>query len=721
MSKGFSLLLMLAASFTVVSPALAQSPSFVTSYTLSNGNTRTLQDGATITFPSVDVNAVTTATIDIANQGTGPGSVTGISVTGTGFLLSNSTFLPATVGPNQVLRFGIVFAPAQIGSFTGTFRIELQGGAVSGKLAASTPPPVLSLSYIDPDTTSVLPLPNDTLLQFPNTLVGSNSVITLLVANSGTGTGSVSSISLGSGTSGFQLLSLPPLPVSVPPAQQLRFGIRFTPQQKQTATDTLRLAFSGQTISINLQAVGIQPQYTYQWSSGAGDTPILPAGTLPIADTVVGQTSNIVISVSNTGTADGVIPNVAVTGQGLSLSNLPVLPFTLRPKGSQQFTLSFAPTQPGSISGRLTIGSDTFTITSSGIGSRLIFTYSSGSAAVPVADAGVVLFPPLAVGSTGTLNFSIQNTGTSAATISNVSLAAQSTVFALPGLPALPVNLAPGATISFPISFVPNTTGSLTTTLRVNTNSFTLSGSGTQPAALPAYTFQGPSGNQQPAQQPSIGLSLASPYPAALQGTLKLGFVSAVFTDDSAIQFATGGRTVSFTIPANSTQALFASNATTVPLQTGTTAGNIVITPSFSMQVGFDVTPASPNVLTLTIPRSAPLLTNASISAQTLTSFTVALSGYSTTRALRQLDIVVTPKPGQNFSSTHLTIDVSSSSAAWFQSATSQGFGGSFLVAIPFVLSNGSTTTDLVRLLQSLSITATNETGVSNAISVAIP
>jgi len=66
-------------------------------------------------------------------------------------------------------------------------------------------------------------------------------------------------------------------------------------------------------------------------------------------------------------------------------------------------------------------------------------------------------------------------------------------------------------------------------------------------------------------------------------------------------------------------------------------------------------------------------------------------------------------------------VDVTTAASAWFQSATSQGFGGSFLVAIPFTLQNGSTTTDLVHLLQSLSITATNDVGASSSISVAIP
>src|SRR5262249_6521222 len=157
-----------------------------------------------------------------------------------------------------------------------------------------------------------------------------------------------------------------------------------------------------------------------------------------------------------------------------------------------------------------------------------------------VSDTGVVLFPPQAVGGATTVNFSVQNNGTSTATISNISLAAASNIFTLVHLPALPVNVDPGASMNFDISFLPNTPGRLTATLRVNATTFTLPGNGTPPASLPAYRFQAPSGNQQPGQQPSVGVTLASSYPLPLQGTLKLTFVSSVFTDDPSIQFATG-------------------------------------------------------------------------------------------------------------------------------------------------------------------------------------
>jgi hypothetical protein len=517
------------------------------------------------------------------------------------------------------------------------------------------------------------------------------------------------------------LLGLPTFPASVPPSQQVRFGIRFNPQQQQSVSAVLLLNLNnGQTLTINLQARGTGPQFAYEWANEGGSIPMAPGGAVSLPDTAVGETSSVTITVLNSGSGDGQIPAFSVTGQGLSLTDLPAIPLTLGPHASRLFTLNFAPSQPGAVNGRLTIGNDTFTVRATGIGSRLTYTYTSAASVVPVADGGVVIFPPIAVGDRRDMEFTIQNTGTSAATISSINLAASSVVFTLEQLPGLPFNLDPGASIAFPMGFTPNNTGSLTASLRVNSSSFTLSGSGTQPAALPPYELQAPAGNQQPAQQPSIGLALESPYPLALRGTLTLTFVSSVFADDPAVQFASGGRSVNFTIPANSTQALFNGGVTTMAVQTGTTAGNIVITPSFAMQGGFNMTPATPDSLTLTIARSAPQLLSASITSQTLNSFTLVLSGFSTTRTVHQLDIQITPRQGEDFSTTRLTLDVSSASSGWFQSTASQPFGGAFIVAIPFALQNGSSTDDLVRRLQSLSVTAANEIGVSNGVSVPI-
>src|SRR5438132_7449027 len=174
----------IALTFACAHPALGQSANFVISYVLADGNVRSFSDGTQIVFPSVDVNATTTATVNVTNQGAAAGTVTGIFVAGTGFQLANSTLLPASIPAGQTLRFGIAFAPTRTGTFTGTVRIDADR-SYSGTLAGATPPASFSLSYVDPDTNNIIQLPNGSTLQFPNTLAGSTSTITVLAVNTG--------------------------------------------------------------------------------------------------------------------------------------------------------------------------------------------------------------------------------------------------------------------------------------------------------------------------------------------------------------------------------------------------------------------------------------------------------------------------------------------------------------------------------------------------------
>jgi hypothetical protein len=577
----------------------------------------------------------------------------------------------------------------------------------------------LSVMYVDPITGNVIPVSNNGTIPFPNTVVNTNVTVAVEINNNGTGTGMFNSAGISPSSSGFQLVGLPAFPLSIGPSLQTSFGIKFSPTQAQAYSGTLTLNLNGQTTTINLTGTGAQTQFSYTWTAAGTTTSVTPGGTIVVPATAVGQTTSVTISVTNTFATSGQITSLGVTaGQGLSFSNVPALPLTLAPNAPQPLTLNFAPTQPGAVTAQLTIGNDSFTVTATGLGSQLSYSYTSGTSTVSVSPGGLVIFPPLAVGSSESLTFSIQNTGTAAATISSIDLPAPSTPFSLSQVSSLPINLAAGGTTTFTISFSPSNTGDVTATLEINGGGFTLSGNGTEPAALPSYQFQGASGNQAPDQQPSIGLTLASAYSLPLQGTLTLTFVPAAFADDSTIQFASGGLTVNFTIPANSTQALFSGGATTVGLQTGTTAGSIVITPAFSLQNGFNVTPSSPPVLTLTILSAAPQLLSANVSDQTTNGFTLIVSGYSTDRVLQQFQVQFTPVQGQTLSASQVTINVSSIAEQWFQSTVSDNYGGSFLVAIPFTLSSGNSSANLIQLVQSLSVTATNDIGTSSALSV---
>jgi hypothetical protein len=116
------------------------------------------------------------------------------------------------------------------------------------------------------------------------------------------------------------------------------------------------------------------------------------------------------------------------------------------------------------------------------------------------------------------------------------------------------------------------------------------------------------------------------------------------------------------------------------------------------------------------------VLLTAALGTRTLTSFSILVSGFSTTRFLDHLTFQFKPASGVSIGSGSATIDISAAARVWFQSSASQNLGGQFSIEIPFTLGNGSTsTTDLTKSLSGVSVTATNETGASNALTVVIP
>ncbi len=201
------------------------------------------------------------------------------------------------------------------------------------------------------------------------------------------------------------------------------------------------------------------------------------------------------------------------------------------------------------------------------------------------------------------------------------------------------MSIAPNKTITFTVAFAPNATGAATALLKIDTQSFTLSGSGNPPPALPDYRFDGASGPQEALQQPGVGLLLSSAYPIPLTGTLTMTFNSDVAVTDPAVQFATGGKAVNFTIPANSTRPIFSNSAQQIKLQTGSVAGAIALTPSFVTDGGINLTPSNPVGLNLTVAQSAPKLLSVRVSAKTTTGFTLLVTGYATGRYVTQIDL----------------------------------------------------------------------------------
>lgn len=631
-----------------------------------------------------------------------------------GSVLLTIQFLPTTASPSsaQLNLLYVETVPSTVSGGSPTtnansISLSLQGTA-----------PTFVLSYVLQSNQNTVALQPGGNLVFPPTPINTTAQAAFDMTNTGTGAGTITGISITG--SAFSLTNLPLFPQTVTSGLTLQVQILYKPTAVQSDTGQLQVTFAaGSPVTINLQGSGTSPSLTYQVLSTGSTTTIAPGGTVPIPNTNVGQTSSVVIRILNTGNASGTVSSINLSGQGYSVANAPALPQTLSPNGSITFTLNFSPTQPGTIQGSLFINSDTLLLSGIGLGPLLTFSYVSGGTTITLGSTPSVVFSPVMISQSAQISFDVKNTGTLTATIANIGIGQTGSPYSLTGLPALPLSLAPNADVSFTITFKPTAVGFSNGTLLLDTTTVNLVGSGTQPPTLPAYTIGGASGTVAAGSQPNISLTLASGYPVNLSGVLTIA-VSGSLPADPAVVFATGGLTVPFTIPANTTSAVFGSQGTQIGLQTGTVAGTITLTPSFATQAGnVDVTPASPTTLQLTVAPAAPTLLAIQLTGETTTGLTIAVTGFTTSRALTTWNVTFTTAAGYKMPTTQFAIDVSQVSTVWFGSTASHAYGGQFTLTIPFTFQGTVPTGQTVlNTIASVSATVSNGVGASNSLTV---
>jgi len=207
-------------------------------------------------------------------------------------------------------------------------------------------------------------------------------------------------------------------------------------------------------------------------------------------------------------------------------------------------------------------------------------------------------------------------------------------------------------------------------------------------------------------EQPVIGLLLNAPYPVALSGTMTLSFTPSGSNgvDDPAVQFATGGRTLTFTVPAGST------TTPQVALQTGTVAGTIDVTLSL-LADGVDVTPAGVSPITLQIKPAVPVITSVTFTNSATGQLTVVINGYSNTRDMSGADFAFTGTGANSLGSATASVTVSSDFTPWYTSTTSDQYGSEFSYSQSFQLSRPDSG------ITGVSVTLTNSIGTSESVS----
>ena len=206
-------------------------------------------------------------------------------------------------------------------------------------------------------------------------------------------------------------------------------------------------------------------------------------------------------------------------------------------------------------------------------------------------------------------------------------------------------------------------------------------------------------------EQLTVTLGLNSPYPTDLLGTLTLTFAPSVKdgVDDPAIQLSTGGRTLSFTVPAGSTK------MPQVALQTGTVAGTITLTLALTTN-GVDVTPAGLSPITLVIAPAAPVITHVTFTNNSEGQITVVISGFSNTRDMSQAEFVFTGSDASHLRSSKVDVSVTGLFTPWYSSTASDQYGSEFTYTQNFQLSRPDAG------VTGVSVTLANSVGTSGSV-----
>ena len=179
--------------------------------------------------------------------------------------------------------------------------------------------------------------------------------------------------------------------------------------------------------------------------------------SVSFGEVAVGTTSKKTVTITNSNPYDWTFTSVTVIGSCFKVSGLS-LPLTLKPGLSTSFTISFAPTTTGTLTGSIALFRNLtklFTISLTGTGVTLTLIPTS------------LKFGNVVVGHTSIFPVVIFNIGTTAVTISSASVSAAA--FKLNDL-SLPLTLKVGQLTSFSVTFAPTTTGTFSGTASLKSN-----------------------------------------------------------------------------------------------------------------------------------------------------------------------------------------------------------------------------------------------------------
>jgi hypothetical protein len=379
-------------------------------------------------------------------------------------------------------------------------------------------------------------------------------------------------------------------------------------------------------------------------------------------------------TVTNTGQSTLTISQITVTGAGYGITGI-TAPVTLAAGDSANFTVQFAPTATGAVSG------------------NVAFITDNGEVDLPLSGTGVeaqdltanptsVSFGGVVIGSAASQTITLKNTGTSNVTVTAGAVSGAG--FSDSGL-TLPLTLTPNQTSTFSVSFAPTVSGAVNGNVALTVTGepeldIPLSGTGMTPATLTA--------NPTSLTFTNILVGQSSTQTETIQNT---GGSSAQITavTASGTGFSVSGITLPVTVGAGQSVTFTVKFA---PQSAGTFNGNVTVT-------------SNAHNPTLTIP-----VTGVAVTAGDLTANPTSISfGNVTTGTTASQTVTLKNTGGEN-----VTVTAAAASGTGF------AFTG---LTVPFTLTPNQTSTFNVTFAPTATgaATGTMSLTVSGSANIAIP
>ena len=247
------------------------------------------------------------------------------------------TLSAASGTTSSTIQVGANISGLAAGNYTGHV-ITTASGVTNSPMSVTV---TLAVTAAQTNLLSVSP----TSLAFGNINVGNNNTKTVTLTNSGTGNVTISGITVtGAGMSANGVAT----PMTLTAGQTTVLSVVFAPTVVGAVNGTVSVASNASNTPgvITVTGTGAQPQLTASPS------------TLNFGSVAVGANGSQTITLSNTGGAAVSISQASISGAGYTMSGL-TIPTSVAAGASVSFSVQFAPTAAGSVSGSIAVTSNT--------------------------------------------------------------------------------------------------------------------------------------------------------------------------------------------------------------------------------------------------------------------------------------------------------------------------------------------------------------------------